>query len=1299
MKTKIYLGEDVVVGTNQVNRYKIEFSGNPGNLTRIAFDIKKNGSVVENVDKTFNTTTSDISNTIIGATATSTAENLLANLQTYNTNSVTYYSLSEDFNSYGNRDIYIDVVGDINDVFTFTSISNTTAGKAVLVNDGELTTYDRTEVGYFLLDLYKDENIEFTSKLSDIEKLSNVFTDFSNSFSVPATANNNELFKHYYDVDIDNTFNANIRVNAYIEIDSFPLRYGKIQLEAIKLKNQKPDSYKITFYGAVIQLTDLFGDDTIDRLDYSKDEFDVETKTFNSLSQFDYVYTKQNFLDSLNDPSFKDGEVMTPLIALAERDWSYGRNDTTDISIVSSAIKDTELRPALRIANIIEAIETKYNLSFTRNFFGSSQFNNLFLWLNGQDEIKTDYDISFTGFTGPNNGSFTYEDPYLVLQRRKYNDDLNTAYLRLFTFTITPQAGYTSVPYTARILNQFDSELNIEENVTGTETIASSTRSSAVNLGNTELVEDKAKLVITTTQPFLADVTASVQYWKATLLSGLIYYVDVTSTTTNVDTTPIVEMQNYIPKIKVIDFFQGLMKMFKLIIRPLSGNEFYINTLDGYYGDGNVLDITSYIDQTDVNIERPLIYKNITFKYQKTNNILGKQYRETNDPVNDEIGYGDLKSTYASIESKNDLKVELPFENMMFERMTIVSPDLDAGTQTSITIGQSMTVSDDGQTYSENKSKPIMFYNNGLANINETPYKLKFGVATTAETFNTTYIIGNTNDELIEQVTDTINWGAEVDPWHNQIVYNSLYLNYWENWINTIYDLKQRKFTYEGYLPPRFIEELSLNDRLIIGSNRYKINDYKINLSNGKTQFTLFKDIFEWNAYSFPSGFVFNERSFSPNGWYMTDYVNNGDSAYIYGSFTGYNSTAYGRIVKLLPNGDVDTSFNTGTGFNNNSFGFQSIYKQNDGKILATGDFTSFNGTARNRIARLNTDGSLDTSFVVGTGFNGITSGVDVDSQGRIVVCGSYSSYSGVTSQRIIRLNTGGTVNYSTGTNGFNSVTNSVVINSDDSMYVGGYFSTYSGVTSNRLIKLTSGFTVDTSFNVGTGLNSNSSNQPVGLISDVADGVYVYGHFTTYSGISANRLVRLTSTGQINSDWYVGTGFNASITTAYKVLDDKLLIYGTFTQFNGLNVSNGLVVLNANGSIYRTFSGNYVNVFTIGNRFYGNLANGVTELIDDESLPTLSTNSIIANAAIKYYSVNVLKNLAWSVTTVDLGYGTNWITITTPSGSGSSEVVFRVEDKTNESAPALYQPRYMMLRFNFDGVYRDVLVTQNGLIA
>lgn len=1289
------VGNEIVYDATKTTRFIISFSGNPSIGDSFAFDIKKNNVVLENVDKTFASSSPGIFFTILGSTPEETASNLATNLATYDTDPSITYSVSQD----DPKLVFIDVVSSALDVLSIKIYSNSSSqvtilGPVLVNNIQELVT------DYRLLDLFEDENVELTSKLSDIEKLSNVFTDFSNSFSVPATANNNEIFRHYYDVDVDNTFNANIRVNGYIEIDSFPFRFGKVQLEGIKLKNQKPDTYKITFYGAVIQISDLFSDDTIDKLDYDstiENNREIFTKVRSNLSQFDYEYNTANFFDSLNTPSFKDGNVITPLIAYANREWNYGSATSIDISTDAGAILESELRPSLRVMNIIEAIEAKYDISFSRNFFGSAQFNNLYIWLNQQTEDvlgqKEIVQITTPLSGTPDAGNVLLYDNYVYITRRRYSRFNALEFIATVNYEVYPTDS--SVTYNAYLVDENGGIVKEWLNVSGNQSFVKEWKSEwRLNGDETEMVTEQVQLVIQSTQTLDFTVDLNVTYIRDAA-NMITVFTDLNSTNnSNIIFVKII-IEDNLPKLKVLEFFQGIMKMFKLIIRPLSNNQFYVNTLDGYYSDGNILDITPYIDQTDINIERPLIYKDIKFKYQKTNNLLGKQFRETNDPANDEIGYGDLRARFLNVNEKNELNVELPFENMLFERMSVLLPSANAGSLTNITIGQSISTSD-FINYSKNSSRPILFYNNGIVNSPQFPIKVKF--RSTTNTLTYFYNVGNTNDELIEQVTDTINWGAEVDPWHLTVVENSLYKNYWENWVETIYDLKQRKFTYEGYLPPRFIEELSLNDRLIIGSNRYKINDYKINLLDGKTELTLFNDIFEWNDYSFPTVLNYNARKFTANGWYMTDYINKGDSAYIYGSFTGYNSTSFGRIIKLLPNGDADNTFNTGSGFNNNTFGFQSIVEQADGKILATGDFTSFSGVARNRIARLNTDGSLDTSFVVGTGFNSITSGIDVDSQGRIVVCGSYSSYSGVSANRIIRLTTGGTVDssFSYGT-GFNNVTNSVVINSDDSMYVGGYFSSYNGTSSNRIIKLSGTGAVDTSFNVGTGLNSNTTNQPVGLISDGNDGVYVYGHFTTYSGISANRFTKLLPTGQIDPTFNIGTGFNASVVTAFKVLDDKLMVYGTFTQFNGLSVPNGIIVLNSNGGVYRTFSGNYVNVFTIGDRFYGNLANGNTELIADESLPILSTDTIITNAGVKYYGINVLKNQSWTITPIDLGYGTSWVTILTNAGTGVSEVVIRVEEKESQSAPEVYQSRFMNLRFNFNGVYRDVTIIQNGL--
>lgn len=709
-------------------------------------------------------------------------------------------------------------------------------------------------IGQYKLDLFNDEKIEITQKLNDIEKLSNIFTDFTSSFTVPATPHNNQVFAHYYETSIDNTFNANVRVDGFIEIDTLPFKFGQFQLEAVAVKSNLPENYKITFYGKVKQLSDLFGDDTIDRLDYDKSG----VKQWNTLSSLDYDYTGPNFLSSINNPSFKNGDIVTPLISYTNRDWNYGSNTIEDISNSSYPILDSELRPAIRIKKILEGIETKYDIAFSRDFFGKATFNSIFLWMNNRknEVASTTYEVPLTnpliGMTNSYLFSTISGSSSLVNVRYFVSDNMysNDLYKSNVSFNIGIASLYSAARYDAFLYDSNDNLVNQRIGLYGSQVISYNTNSYSSSFGSyTRQKKLKLKIKPYSTLVGSYSVTGRVAKYSVTntfpqTLSLVTTYASATSSGNPIGLTVSVAIEDNMPKMKVKDFIDGLMKMFKLVIRPVTKNTFYVDTIDGYYGKGNILDITKYIDRKDIQIERPTIYKRIEFKYQKTDNILGKTFRTTNNPIT-QVGYGDLMSTY-DIDSKDELKIELPFENMLFERMTVLPPNSQEGLQTNLSIGQSIKM-DENNVISKNDSKPILFFNNGIADIPYTKIYLKYATTNTI-TCAYTPIIGNCNDEIYEQVTDGLYFGAEIDPWFNEVVYSSLYKNYWENWINTIYSLKQRKYKFNGYLPPRYVQEISLNDRLIIGDKRYKINDYTIDLTTGYSKFNLFTDIYDISA-------------------------------------------------------------------------------------------------------------------------------------------------------------------------------------------------------------------------------------------------------------------------------------------------------------------------------------------------------------------------------------------------------------------------------------------------------------------
>ena len=113
------------------------------------------------------------------------------------------------------------------------------------------------------LDLFKDEIISVTSKQQDISDISKIFTDFSQSFSVPSSIKNYAIFQHFYQNDVNSTIDYNIRRDAYIEIDLTTFRRGKISLEKSEVKDNQPYSYQITFYGDILALKDKFQDDKL----------------------------------------------------------------------------------------------------------------------------------------------------------------------------------------------------------------------------------------------------------------------------------------------------------------------------------------------------------------------------------------------------------------------------------------------------------------------------------------------------------------------------------------------------------------------------------------------------------------------------------------------------------------------------------------------------------------------------------------------------------------------------------------------------------------------------------------------------------------------------------------------------------------------------------------------------------------------------------------------------------------------------------------------------------------------------
>ncbi|MBP7513932.1 MAG: delta-60 repeat domain-containing protein [Flavobacteriales bacterium] len=277
------------------------------------------------------------------------------------------------------------------------------------------------------------------------------------------------------------------------------------------------------------------------------------------------------------------------------------------------------------------------------------------------------------------------------------------------------------------------------------------------------------------------------------------------------------------------------------------------------------------------------------------------------------------------------------------------------------------------------------------------------------------------------------------------------------------------------------------------------------------------------------------------------------------GFFTTFNGAPVGYIVRLTATGALDPTFNTGTGFNN---GMLQLALQPDGKMLVAGSATDFNGSAIGRFARLNSNGTLDATFNVGGGgFNSTgTSSVALQSDGKILVGGAFDQYNGISRTHFARLNNDGSLDMAYAP-AVNDGTYSIVLQPDGKALIGGWFTDINGLTRIGVARLLTTGAVDLTFNAGSTVLGGVSG--VALTSTGA--ILVGGYFNTTNGASTNYFVRLTSTGAVDGTFNLGAGCDGNVVKVLVQTDGKVIPLGWFNRFDR-RIFHMVGRLNANGS-------------------------------------------------------------------------------------------------------------------------------------
>lgn len=681
------------------------------------------------------------------------------------------------------------------------------------------------------VDMFKDESVSLTDTIKNVKDVSKVFTEFSKTFTLPSSKTNNKLFKHYYNFDIVGGFDARVRVSANIELNHIPFKKGFIKLEGVKLKNNKPHTYKVTFFGNTVSLKNKFGDDKLQDLTWLSN-FNTDNSgndiTFTPTGIRQYLIQGNN--KTISGTTYLN-PLIVPLMTHSQRlyfDSSEDNFNTGNLRYHTSSgggshlhgVKWNQLKYALHIPVIMKAIEEQYGLTFSTDFLSltNSSYNKLYMWLHrAKGEIRsTGQAASFTHFI--DYGDFASGSGVECYMSNGYFFFPNDAINPTLVTTITPSA--TNVTYSYEIF-LWGLAVYSSGNVTGTQT--KSITNAALNMPYSLRITTAGTMTFNQTMfrgsgdlqdgGFFIDSFYTGQY----TLQGVFQHI----------------ISQQIPEMKVIDFVTSLFKMFNLVAYVDQDTDvIVVKTLDDYYNDGGSYDISEFIDVDNSEVDAALPFREVTYTYEGLDTLLCANHSQL---TGKEWGKEEFRNNSTDVYAGGIFNYKIPFEHMKFERLI----NLANNSPTAFQWGY--CVDDNQEPYI---GKPIIFY--GVYSTPSSQYSYVNAVNEDDEPTSrqpNLYHWRPCNSNLsIVNNPPSLNFYPEADEYTSITNPNTLFAQYHTTYITDLFQQSRRISKFTAYLPQRILLNLKLNDRLVINNQSYKINSITTNLLTGKSQLELLNE-------------------------------------------------------------------------------------------------------------------------------------------------------------------------------------------------------------------------------------------------------------------------------------------------------------------------------------------------------------------------------------------------------------------------------------------------------------------------
>lgn len=640
---------------------------------------------------------------------------------------------------------------------------------ALYIYDGEIAKR---------IELFNDEKISITSSIQNVNDISKVFTDYSQSFTIPASATNNEIFKHWYENSLDNGFDQRQRYAGYIEIDTQVFRTGKWQLESASIKNNRVEDYKLTFYGNLISLTDRFKEDKL--------------KDILQLNNYSFSYSGAGVKDKITTTS--DSDILFPLIS-SQRVWQYGDGGTNDISQNSHHIHHTELFPALKVSRIFDAIESKYGINFSGNFLTQSRFTKAYLWLKNRNSFLNYGRKKLIEFNNIiNNNPFVFVN----------GDSIEIS-------AITTNQGYTSQSPLISIDTGVSCNWQIFVFQGASQLFNLNGTGSTINFTLPQIA-GIYKIYINSSITITYDGNLTSSFTEIDIDTGTQTNYTTTADVISSTTSNVLDLPTFMPDMKVSDFFSSILKMFNLTAFSFDEQTYTLEQLENWYYQGQIKDFSEYCI-TDFDFEKIKAYKKVNFEYQKSESFLNTRYFDLYQKE-----YGNL--IYSFNNDGADYSIKLPFENIMFNKFT----------DTNLQVGYSLN-----KEFNPYIPKPIILYQYENASCS-----FYFNDGTTTTEITNYNVMGQ--DVQYQNNPHTLNWGLEYSSYLLETINNSLFSDYYFDYLNNLYSLKSRMVKVSMRLPYSELLALRLNDRIVIRDKRYIINSFTTDLDTFECKMELIQD-------------------------------------------------------------------------------------------------------------------------------------------------------------------------------------------------------------------------------------------------------------------------------------------------------------------------------------------------------------------------------------------------------------------------------------------------------------------------